>query len=207
MDSQPRLGACLRAVRGRLGLKLQDVSDRTGIALSTLSKVENDQMSLTYDKLMQLCEGLEISIVELLSLDQEKRVARTRRSITAPDNTLRQITRNYDYRYLSTDLVDKRMVPIVARVHARSIQEFGTLSKHAGEEFVFVLDGAVEVHTEHYAPIKLETGGSIYIDSTMGHGYIATSPDDATILCVCSAPEPNFEKALLQAIVPDLITG
>ena len=60
MTEQPRLGQCLRAVRHRHGLTLQDVVERTGVALSTLSKVENDQMSLTYDKLLQKTRKREI---------------------------------------------------------------------------------------------------------------------------------------------------
>jgi len=193
---QPRLGPCLRAVRRRRDLTLQDVSDRTGVAVSTLSKVENDQMSLTYDKLLQICGGLGISINELLSPDDSKSVARTRRSITEPSNTLRQTTENYDYRYLSSDLIGKRMVPVLATLRARSLEDFGPLFRHAGEEFVYVLAGAIEVHTEHYAPRRLGTGDSCYIDSTMGHAYVAVSEEEARILCVCSAPEPDLNQMI-----------
>jgi len=41
------------------------------------------------------------------------------------------------------------------------------LSQHRGEEFVYVLSGAIEVHTEHYAPFRLEQGESAYFDSSM----------------------------------------
>ena len=57
-----RLGHALRTIRSRLSLTLAEASARTGVAVSTLSKVENGQMSLTYDKLVQLSEGLEIDI-------------------------------------------------------------------------------------------------------------------------------------------------
>ena len=67
MPNQPKLGECLKALRRRHGWTLQDVNRRTGVAVSTLSKVENDQMSLTYDKLLQISEGLGINLAELLS--------------------------------------------------------------------------------------------------------------------------------------------
>ena len=57
-----RLGQALRTIRSRLRLTLAETSARTGVAVSTLSKVENGQLSLTYDKLVQLSEGLEIDI-------------------------------------------------------------------------------------------------------------------------------------------------
>src|SRR3954465_9101788 len=65
--SQSQLGVCLRAARQARGLTLKQVAERTGMALSTLSKVENNQMSLTYDKLLQLTFGLKMEIAELFS--------------------------------------------------------------------------------------------------------------------------------------------
>src|ERR1700675_5020212 len=62
-----QLGVCLRAARQARGLTLKQVAERTGMALSTLSKVENNQMSLTYDKLLQLTSGLKMEIAELFS--------------------------------------------------------------------------------------------------------------------------------------------
>lgn len=199
LSEQPKLGECLRAMRRRHGLTLQDVSKRTGVALSTLSKVENDLMSLTYDKIVQICTGLGIPITELLSTEgQQRDVPRTRRSIVSADTTLVHETKNYQYSYLCTDLIDKRMVPIVIRLRARDIRDFDTLVRHAGEEFVYVLDGEIEVHTEHYAPARIRAGQGFYIDSTMGHAFLAAGPQDAMLLCVCSAPESELERVFLE---------
>ena len=57
-----RLGHALRGIRARMGLILAEASARTGVAVSTLSKVENGQLSLTYDRLIQLSERPEIDI-------------------------------------------------------------------------------------------------------------------------------------------------
>ncbi len=74
----------------------KDVSHLTGVTVSTLSKVENDQMSLTHDKLLQICAGLGVHVTELLSGDSKQPSARTRRSATSAMTTLRQRTRNYN---------------------------------------------------------------------------------------------------------------
>jgi transcriptional regulator with XRE-family HTH domain len=198
MQEQPRLGDCLRSLRRKRGWTLQDVSNLTGVAVSTLSKVENDQMSLSYDKLLQICEGLGIHVTELLSGGGKEPSPRTRRSVAAPANTLRQLTRNYDYHYLATDLVHKRMVPIRAFARARSPQEFGPLTRHAGEEFLIVLTGEIELHTDQYAPVRLKEGESVYIDSTMGHAYLSVGEGDAEVLCVCSGEESEMEQTLLK---------
>ncbi|MBN8245711.1 helix-turn-helix transcriptional regulator [Nitratireductor aquimarinus] len=197
MQEQPRLGDCLRSLRRKHGWTLQDVSTLTGVAVSTLSKVENDQMSLSYDKLLQVCEGLGIHVTELLSGSGKGPSPRTRRSVTQPANTLRQLTRNYDYYYLATDLVRKRMVPIRAFARARSLEQFGPLTRHAGEEFLMVLKGEIELHTDQYAPVRLKQGESVYIDSTMGHAYLSVGEGDAEMLCICSGEEPEMEQTLL----------
>ena len=62
-----QLGLCLKAARQVRGLTLKQVAERTGMALSTLSKVENGLMSLTYDKLLQLTSGLKMEIAELFN--------------------------------------------------------------------------------------------------------------------------------------------
>lgn len=168
--------------------------------MSTLSKVENDQMSLSYDKLLQICAGLNNHVTELLSGGSDKPSPRTRRSVTSPISTLRQLTRNYDYHYLATDLVRKRMVPIRAFARARSLEEFGPLTRHAGEEFLIVLRGEIQLHTDQYAPIRLKAGESAYIDSTMGHAYLSVGEEDAEVLCVCSGEESEMEKTLLDIL-------
>jgi transcriptional regulator with XRE-family HTH domain len=195
--SNPKLGENLKSLRQRQGWTLQEVSRQTGVAVSTLSKVENDQMSLTYDKLLQISEGLGLSLAEFLAADEPEVAGLARRSVNRKEEGLRQTTPNYDYLYLSTDITRKRMIPVLTRIRARSLDDFGPLLKHSGEEFIFVLEGAIEVHTEHYQPIRLETGESTYIDSDMGHAYIAVSKKDALVLGVCSSPQPNLQNTLL----------
>jgi uncharacterized cupin superfamily protein len=73
-------------------------------------------------------------------------------------------------------------------VHARSVEEFDHWSQHRGEEFVYVLFGAIEIHSEHYAPFRLDCGESAYFDSSMRHLYISVSPDTARVLSVSHDP-------------------
>ncbi|MGC1302395.1 MAG: cupin domain-containing protein [Caulobacteraceae bacterium] len=60
----------------------------------------------------------------------------------------------------------------MTRILATSLADFGELVRHAGEEFVDVLERRVTVHTEFYNPVTLEPGEAIYIDSNMGHAYV-----------------------------------
>ena len=86
------------------------------------------------------------------------------------------------------------MVPIFVEVKAHSIEDFGELLRHGGEEFIYVLDGAIEVHTEYYNPVILQAGESIYLDSGMGHAYISVGEKNAKILGVCSGQVTQPEQ-------------
>jgi transcriptional regulator with XRE-family HTH domain len=190
-DSKP--GRALRALRIRRDWTLAEMSERTGLPVSTLSKIENDKAQLSYDKLTRLCAGLEIDIAELFATDAMAPAQVTgRRSITRAGEGRPIDTDSYLHLYPASDLLNKRFVPIIAEIHARSLSEFGELIRHPGEEYAYVLEGAVELHTELYAPTRLETGDSIYFDSGMGHAYVAVSPGRCRVLSICSASESQL---------------
>ncbi|MBR0937496.1 helix-turn-helix domain-containing protein [Bradyrhizobium jicamae] len=206
-----QLGQCLKAARQARGLTLKQVAERTGMALSTLSKVENGLMSLTYDKLLQLTSGLQMEIAELFNpvvgrLDQDRPVT-ARRSISRAGQGQVIATRFYTYTYQCTDLIGKRMVPIVAEVRARSLEEFGPLLRHAGEEYFLVTSGRVAVHTEFYAPEILDAGDGIYLDSTMGHAYLNAGDEPARGVCLCTSEAPDLYDQLRRIASRDSPAG
>ena len=197
---QPTLGTLLRGLRSRNRWTLKEMSDRSGIPISTLSKVEHDRLTLTYDKLLQLSRRLNIRLSELFAEgDATAEPAVTaRRSIGDVERSVRVTTANYDYFYLCTELRRKRMIPIYTRIRAKTVEEFGELVRHPGEEFIFVLSGRIVVHTEFYDPVVLEEGRSIYIDSNMGHAYLAGEGcDEAVVLGVCASADATLMDSLM----------
>ncbi|MBS0366046.1 MAG: helix-turn-helix transcriptional regulator [Proteobacteria bacterium] len=197
-DDAPNLGAALRRLRFQRRLSIAEVSQATGIAKSTLSRVENDQLSLTYSKLLQLCRGLDIDIAELFSGPQAAAAAPplARRTFTLPGAGRPVDVGRQAYAYLCTELAGKKMTPMTGIITSRSLAESNGLLSHEGEEFTYVLEGRLELHTEFYSPLVLEAGGSVYFDSTMGHAYVSVGSVPLKILCVCSTPEHVIEHAL-----------
>jgi transcriptional regulator with XRE-family HTH domain len=196
------LGSLIRLVRKKNSWTLRQLSERVGIPLSTLAKVETDKLSLTYDKLQQFTARLGLSMTEFLAQGEAPPanavpVFTARRSLTNSRNSIRISTPNYDYEYLCADLRQKRMVPILTRIRSTDIAEFGAPLKHKGEEFIFVIEGTVEVHLQFYNPVRLSAGQGIYIDSTMGHAYIARDCESALVLGVCSSEDPNLASELI----------
>lgn len=194
------LGESLRRIRKERGMTLTEAGEKSGMPMSTISKIENNKMSLSYDKLLRICNALEIDISQLFSggpaVDKAPVPASSgRRSINRRDTGYVIDTPNYSHLYPAADLLNKRAVPVFAEIHVRSLAEFGELIRHPGEEFALVLEGAIDMYTDLYAPLRLETGDSIYFDSGMAHAYIAVGEGTCRLLSVCISDEPNSEAA------------
>lgn len=197
-ERQPTLGSLLRLLRFRNKWTLTAMSKRSGIPISTLSKVERDRLTLTYDKLVLLSQRLNIPISELfVDLDVDTAVT-ARRSIGRIGTAVRVNTKTYDYYYLCPELRRKRIVPVVVRIRSKSAEEAVALLRHSGEKYIYVLEGGFKLVTEFYDPVVLGVGESIYIDSKMGHSYVAAQGcDEAVVLVVCSSAEERLMESLL----------
>lgn len=195
LTGESNIGGRIRRLRRERNMSLRDLSARTDISVSTLSKIENNVVDLTYLKVLTLAEALNVDVAELFVAHPQPasaRLATARRTVTRRDSGVRQSTENYDCEYLSAEISKKRMIPVVAAVKARSIEEFGPFAPHEGEEFIYVLEGAIEIYSEHYEPVLLNAGDSVYLDCTMGHGMVARSEKTPKVLFVCTHAQPDF---------------
>jgi transcriptional regulator with XRE-family HTH domain len=179
------LGERVRDLRKARGWTLEQAARQAGLARSTLSKIENGQMSPTYEALKKLAVGLEISVPQLFTPPQRDRIS-GRLAVTKGGAGTHHATATYEHELLAEALTKKRMLPYRARIRARAIAEFDGWVRHDGEEFLYVLTGVVRLYTEFYEPIEMRRGDSAYYDATMGHNVISVSEEDATILWVTS---------------------
>jgi len=185
-DPNPlNLGERVRELRKSRGWTLEQAATQAGLARSTLSKIENGQMSPTYEALKKLAVGLEISVPQLFTPPADTRVS-GRMTVTKSGEGQAHPTATYEHELLAGALTKKAMLPYRARVRARSFEEFDGWVRHDGEEFLYVLTGAIQLITEFYEPVEMRRGDSAYYDASMGHNVISVSDDDATILWVTS---------------------
>lgn len=182
-NKQSVLAQRLRALRQARDWTLKQAAQATGVSASTLSKIENGLLSPTYDNLIKIAAGLDLDVAELFTAS-DAHMGTGRRSLSRQGEGRQYETPYYDHRLLCTALSHKRMMPFHTRIKARSFDEFQDWSRHGGEEFVYVLEGEVELYTEFYEPARLKAGESFYIDSRMGHRVISLSKQDALVLWV-----------------------
>ncbi|WP_077001535.1 helix-turn-helix domain-containing protein [Variovorax sp. KK3] len=185
-----RVGAHLRQARKERGLTLQALSKRSGVALSTLSKIELGQISVSYDKLGAVAHALGIDIARLFNPGLGSSSSTGRKAPVVVRSTLEDAPgyagQNYDYLMLATEFPDRRMTPLYGRITARKVADFPDFVRHAGQEFVLVLAGSVRIHFETGEEIALKAQESAYFDSGVGHVYLSTSRVDARVMIVMS---------------------
>ena len=195
------LGARLRALRRERGHTLKELSERSGVALSTLSKIELGQVAVSYEKLAAVARGLRADIAALFDGAAPAPAARAaaagRAARGAPsaavvsdlDTAPRYDGGQYALRMLSTGFPGRRMTPMVGRIVARRGGDFAGFVHHPGQEFVLVLRGQVRIEFEHGAVVSLRSRQSAYFDSGVGHRYVSVGRGEAELLVVMSEGE------------------
>jgi len=178
---QLQIGERLLSLRKSRGLTLANLSKLTGISEATLSRAENGIASPNAHNLYILAKALDADITTFFRTEQ-KSFGAGLRSITRRGAGENFSTDRYDFELLCADLAYKNMVPSKNHVTATTLEEAGGLSAHEGEEFVYVLKGALYLHSEQYVPTLLDAGDSIYFDGNMPHAYVAADNSGVDIL-------------------------
>ncbi len=176
------VGRALQRIREEHGWTLSEVSEKTGVAASTLAKIENNQTLPNVDVLCRLHDGLGVEFGELF---QGRRFSRGPRAVNGEGGGIRHETPLGEYQLLSEELSKKAFQPMLVRV-PKEIQEL-ILSSHEGEEFLYVVSGPLRFYMEPYSGVLLETGESVHFDATMPHGVTAAGDEDALFLAVCQS--------------------
>ena len=177
------LGQRVRQLRAERGFTQNQLAELSGLSHSALSKIENNQLSPTFESILKIVGGLNIDVSDLLTSIKNE-TPRTRLVFTRKGKGEIHETENYKYETLCNGIINKKMIPIVTKVKSHSLQKFGEMIRHSGEELFYVLEGTVNLITEHYASVKLEKGDCAYFDSSMGHACISTGEKDALIFWV-----------------------
>ncbi|SOC12615.1 helix-turn-helix domain-containing protein [Rhodobacter maris] len=179
------LGSRMKAVRQACGLTLEAAAQRTGLALSTIHKIENGRVSPSYENLVRIARAYDIGMERLFSADHEA-VQTTRMTVTKAGQGRKVRSKNFEYEVLCNALAEKKIIPLVTRVEQRGPLKPEELEAHTGEETLYVLSGRIELVVEHYQPVVLEPGDCAYFDSTIRHGLRALDAEEARVFWACT---------------------
>jgi len=187
-DEQSRLAERVQMLRKRKGWSVTEAARRSGISTSMLWKVENGQTSLTYQKLLQVAAAFEVPIGELFAVEASDVLPGGRRVIDRRGDAQVVDFGGNLHHFLATDIAKKHYFPVLVEV--RTSGDDGQLPEaHGGEEFAYVIEGAIEFVCEGYATTLLQKGDCVYFDATLKHRYVSVQGEVAKIICVFSNAE------------------
>ena len=170
--------ALLRAVRRQRGLTLEALATQTGLTKSYLSKIERQQSTPSIAVALKVAKALDVDVGRLFydKTAQEK--------ITVDRAGEHGGQR---YRVLASGLLGKFMSPFVVRPTGSPAED--PRPEHAGQEFVFVHAGTIELDYGDRT-ITLGTGDSAYFDASVSHRIRAIGAQSAEVVIVAHS-EPR----------------
>ena len=187
-DKNVKIGEITKSLRLKKNMSIEDVSKETGISEAIISGIEDHSISPPLGNIISLAKVFQVTVGEFFgdSADSPFCIVRSddRKTVSRFSST-GGISGGYGYESLGHQKQNRQMEPfIVTLTPAKSAQV--EPNQHVGEEFIFVLEGEVNVRLSDHTDI-LKTGDSIYYDSNLPHVLSCHGDGPATILAVLYA--------------------
>ncbi|MFH0822492.1 MAG: XRE family transcriptional regulator [Pseudomonadota bacterium] len=169
------LGERIRIMREELKIDLETLAGKTGISAEELARIENGTLSPPVGALIQISRAL-VGSSQLLSDD--KRQERLK--------SYKKRTESYSYKNLTPDAEDKHLWAYLVTMDPKKEHE-AVEYKHEGEEFVYVLEGKVEIKVgEEVTVVKKDA--SFHFNSSLPHRLKNLTAKQAKLLVVVYTP-------------------
>lgn len=188
-------GRRLRAARKQLGWTLAQLAERSGVSIPTISRAERGQLALGYENFAALGEALQMDMGHMFSPASAKASRFKDPVVTRAGEGVAYRGESFVYEFLGTSAVGKKMIPVLGTVHARTFHGPEDFARHPGEEFVYILSGAVDVYFDTGEILHLTRGDSLYFDSRIGHAYVSVSRQLARTIGAMTGESDPLQKA------------
>lgn len=190
MTAEKTVGEKIKQIREIKKVSLDELAERSGMDISLVQKIEQDKNVPSLAPLIKIARALGVRLgtflddsnsygpVVVRSGEYHKGVRFTSQPSEAREHL--------NFFSLAFDKAGRNMEPFIVEIEP-SLQSDYMLSSHEGEEFIYVLEGEIEINygKEIY---NLAKGDSIYLDSVVIHNVHAANNQPARILAVVYAP-------------------
>ena len=184
-----KVGERIRTIREEKGLSLQEMAERTGYSSALLSQIENHLISPPLGAMTKIAKALTVKVGAFFGVDPHEPFAIVRkneRRLASRFASKEGVNYGYSYESLGFEKKDRKMEPFLVTLEPTMIRS-EQLSAHDGEEFIFMLEGEMEVILDDHRDI-LYPGDCIYYDSSIPHKVQCHKDMPAKILAVIWAP-------------------
>ena len=179
-----KVGESVKAIRKKKGLSLKDLSQRTGLDAGLLTEIEKGEVSPPLGTIIKVAKALDTKMGYFISGGEDLPytiVRKDDRKLVSRFDTGKTDRYGYEFSSLAPYKKNRHMEPLIVKLEPSDIEE--ERSTHDGQEFIYVLEGTMEVRLEGEV-LLLEPGDAIYYDSTVPHLVKCHGKDTTKILAV-----------------------
>jgi transcriptional regulator with XRE-family HTH domain len=178
------IGSKIRELRKQKNMTLEDLSRKSGVALATLSRIENNKMSGTLSSHQNICKALNVSITSLYrELEDAEKVVEP---LSVTQRTEHHIhSDNAVFELLVTKTTDKNILPLLLKLEPGASTE-PQKNEPGIEKFVYVIEGRLQASVAEKT-LELGTSNSLYFDASLQHSF-SNKTDKRTKAVVIVAP-------------------
>lgn len=190
MSERNKIGAKVKLVRENRKLSIEEVSERSNLSVEQIESIENGSLVPNLTPLIKIARVLGVRLGTFMDDDENLGPAVTRaqdkKEVTRFSDRGNAVNSDLDFYTLAQNKAGRHMDPFVIDIFPSSEEEV-KLSTHEGEEFIYVLEGEVEIRygKDTYVLCK---GDSIYYESIVAHHVHSHGNEQAKILAVVYTP-------------------
>jgi transcriptional regulator with XRE-family HTH domain len=183
-ENRTTVGKRLRTLRERKGWSLRQLSEKCGLSINAISRIERGENSPTITSLTRLAEALSIPITDFFS-DKPKKSIEFIESGTG----IRSQNGDITVEQLGRGPAGHQLEPFLLQINPQT-EHFAETIHHPGKEFVLCLSGEVEFLVDDQV-FQLEAGDSLLFEGMISHHYRNVSTQVAELLLVFQAATDN----------------
>ena len=191
-DNHTFIGSKIKGIRESKNLSIEEISESSGLSIDQITSIESDQNLPSLGPLIKIARALGVRLGTFMDDSDELGPAicrakdRERDSSISFSNGAANARKHMEYHPLAKQKAGRHMEPFVIDINPTDDNDF-QLSAHEGEEFIYVMEGEVEINygKETYT---LSQGDSIFYDSIVKHHIHGVPGKSAKILAVVYIP-------------------
>lgn len=191
MAPESTVGTKLTTLRQSLNLSVEELAERCGCSPAIINGLEAGELAPSLAPLIKLTRALGVRLGTLLDDEPSLGPVVTRAGDAEAATRLKSLETSSDagvltFHSLAASKASRHMEPFLIDVQP-GVEERRVLSSHEGEEFIYVLTGAIHIEYGR-SEMVLEEGDSVYFDSIVPHLVHAHGDLPARILAVVHVP-------------------
>jgi transcriptional regulator with XRE-family HTH domain len=186
------IGSKIKGIRESKNITIEEISERSGLSVEQINSIENDQNLPSLGPLIKIARALGVRLGTFLDDSDAlgpivcRAEDREKDSSISFSNDATDARKHMEYHPLAQQKAGRHMEPFVIDINPEENPEF-QLSAHEGEEFIYVMQGEIEI-VYGKDTYKLKEGDSIFYDSIVNHHVHGAPGKAAKILAVVYIP-------------------